>query len=306
MATGAELSADGSSKVTAADYQQLVERIQELIRYTVPAAATTVVVSRGDEQLLQLDGRPAWHFPRLPDGQYAGEYPADSAEAIAQLEQLRANGAGYLVLPSTAFWWLDFYEDLDRYLEERCEAVVANSDCRIYRLVEGGSYAADRALVSVSHVPGMTRADGRILNDFLESLLPLGAHSAVLTAATAPLPAGTEPWQPPEAAVADTRVAAQALSTLAARGVEFLVIPKTAFGWLAAHPALGEALRRDHRLVTRQHYICEIYELSAAPAAPAPSSAPATVASQLVTEQPQRRRSLLERLGLRAGQFDGR
>ncbi len=161
MATGTELSADGSSKVTAADYQQLVGRIQELVRYTVPASATTVVVSRGDEQLVDLDGRPTWHFPRLPDGRYAGEYPADSADAISQLEETIAAGAGYLVLPSTAFWWLDFYDDLGRHLEEHCETVVSNGDCRIYRLLQEGTYAADRARIRVTHVPGMTRADGR-------------------------------------------------------------------------------------------------------------------------------------------------
>jgi hypothetical protein len=298
LGTGAELTADGAARVTAEDYNQLVGRIQELVRYTVPATATTVVVSRGDEQLVDLGGRPAWHFPRLPDGRYSGEYPADSAEAISQLEEVRADGAGYFVLPSTAFWWLDFYDDFAGHLEERCEVVVSNSDCRIYRLLEEGSYAADRALVSVAHVPGMTRADGRMLSHFLDTLLPLGARSAVLTAAPTQLPAGSESWQPPQAAVEEARAAERELVALAARGVEFVVVPKASFEWLAAHPALLEALRRAHRLVTRQHYICEIYELASSPE-PVPSPAPTVV--QATPAPPRRPRGLLERFGLRAG-----
>lgn len=303
MATGAELDAGGSTEITASDYRQLVGRVQDWVRFTVPAAATTVVVSRGDDELMQLGGRPAWHFPRLPDGRYAGEYPADSAEAISQLEELRAQGAGYLVLPNTAFWWLDFYDDLRRHLEGHCETVVSNHDCRIYRLLEEGTYAADRALVSVAHVPGITGTDGRILSNFLDSLLPLGTRSAVLTAETVPLPSGADAWQPTRAAVADAQAADRELAALAARGVEFLVIPRATFEWLAAHPPLGEAAHRSHRLVTHQHYICEIYELIAAPESP-PSPAPAE--SHVAPEQPQRHRSLFERLGLRAGQFDER
>jgi hypothetical protein len=306
LATQAGLSADGSSKVTAADYQQLVERIRELVRYTVPASATTVVVSRGDEQLLQLDGRPAWHFPSLPDGRYSGEYPADSAAAISHLNDLCAKGAGYLVLPSTAFWWLEFYDEFDRYLEEQCETVAANSDCRIYRLLEEGSYAADRRLVSAAHVPGMTRAESRILSHLLDSLLPVGAHSAVLTAATAQLPPGAESWQPPEAAVAEPGVVAQALSALAGRGVQYFVIPRGASDWLAAHPALTEVLDRDHRLVTSQRFVGEIYELSAASVVREQPPRPQPQPSEAEPAQPPRPRSLLERLGRRLGQFDGR
>ena len=308
MATGTELTAEGASKVTAAEYQQLVARIQELVRYTVPPADTTVVVSRGDEELVQLGERPAWHFPRLPDGRYSGEYPADGPEAVSHLEELRAEGAAYLVLPNTAFWWLDFYEELGTHLEEHCEEVVSNADCRIYRLLEEGSYAADRALVSVAHVPGMTRADGRTLSSFLDSLLAVGSRSAVLTASTTHLPAGAESWQPPQAAVSEERAAERELSALAARGVEFFVIPQTSFDWLAAHPPLGAALRGSHRLVTRQHYICEVYELrETAEAGPArQSSSPAPAPQHAAPEQPRRNRSLLERLGLRAGHLDGR
>jgi hypothetical protein len=151
----------------------------------------------------------------------------------------------------------------------------------------------------------MTRADGRSLSSFLDSLLPLGARSAVLTAAPTQLPPGAESWQPPHAAVNEDEAAEQELSALAARGVEYLVVPRTSLDWLAAHPVLEAALGRSHRLVTRQQYICEVYELIAYPEVPA-TSEPAKPAAAAAAPQPARRQSLLERIGLRAGQLDGR
>jgi hypothetical protein len=93
----------------------------------VPPAATVVVVSRGDDELLQLSPRRAWHFPQDRDGDYVGHHPRDSAEAIAQLEELRARGAGYIVFPSTALWWLDHYTELAEHLR-RSGSEVASED----------------------------------------------------------------------------------------------------------------------------------------------------------------------------------
>ena len=52
----------------------------------------------------------------MEDGTYAGHHPADSAEAIAHLEALRAKGAEYIVFPQTALWWLDYYDALRELL----------------------------------------------------------------------------------------------------------------------------------------------------------------------------------------------
>ncbi len=288
MATGAELNADGSSKLAASAYQELVGRIQGWVQDVVPADEATVVVSRGDESLLQLGARPSLHFPRLPDGRYAGHHPADSDAAVAELEGLREQGAAYLVLPNTAFWWLDFYDGFARHLQENYETVLSNDDCRIYRLLQGGPRPADTALVGSSRIPVTIRANGRILSQFLDTILPSGARTVVLNSSTAPVPSGTEAWQPPPAAITDQQATADELVGLARRGVEFLVIPSTAFDWVKLHPALAQALRAGPRLVTRQKYICEIYELNAAPIAPAP------VAQPEVRSEPPRPRSTEE------------
>ena len=74
---------NGRSVKKQISYKQLVGRIQDMTRASLPADSTVIVVSKGDEELLKLDGRQGWHFPRTEDGRYAGYYPADSVTAIA-------------------------------------------------------------------------------------------------------------------------------------------------------------------------------------------------------------------------------
>jgi hypothetical protein len=119
------------------NYQQLIERIREAARSAVPSEGTVIVVSRGDDELLRLDGQTGWHFRQIEGGVYAGHYPADSAEAIAQLEALRSKGGEFLLFPSTALWWLEHYPEFARHLESRYRLVVSQEDtCLIYDLSE--------------------------------------------------------------------------------------------------------------------------------------------------------------------------
>jgi hypothetical protein len=99
------------------------------------------VVSKGDEQLLRLGGRRAWHFPRDPSG-YAGHDSADSAAAVAHLEELRGLGAGFLAIPRTAFRWLDSYDGLRRHLETHHRLVTHQRYiCLLYALEDGEARA---------------------------------------------------------------------------------------------------------------------------------------------------------------------
>ena len=68
-------------------YRDLVERIRAVVDRELPPDATVLVVSNGDDELLQLGAeRRGWHFPQMEDGTYAGYHPGDSAEAIAHFE----------------------------------------------------------------------------------------------------------------------------------------------------------------------------------------------------------------------------
>jgi GT2 family glycosyltransferase len=119
-------------------YQREAEQVRDAVKQTVPSGSTVLVISRGDEQLLQLNGRRAQHFPQAEDGGWAGHHPADSEEAIAHLESLRDRGAEFLVVPPTYLWWLRHYEGLRDHLDANYEPVVSDDRAgAIYRLVGG-------------------------------------------------------------------------------------------------------------------------------------------------------------------------
>ena len=124
-----------TNKLTA--YHDLITRIREIVRTKLPANVTVAVVNKGDVELLTLDGRPAMHFPCNADGSYSGHYPATAADAIAQLEAVRADGARHLIFPATSLWWLDFYGDFRAHLEAHYRQIVNEEDvCAIYSLDE--------------------------------------------------------------------------------------------------------------------------------------------------------------------------
>jgi hypothetical protein len=125
------------------EYDHLVESVRALIVDTVPAGETVLVVSKGDEGLVELEGRVGWHFPRGADGAFAGWYPADLRELRDQLDTLRSKGARFLVFPRTAAWWFEFYEGLEQLLDAEYEEVRSEHGCRVFVVRE--TTAARRA-----------------------------------------------------------------------------------------------------------------------------------------------------------------
>lgn len=122
------------------EYDRLRQSIQQTVATRLPSGATVIVVSKGDEELVKLNGRRAWHFPKAEDGSYANLYPADSAEAISHLEALRNQGGEFLLLPRTAFWWLEHYGEFKKHLEHNYKLAVRDQEtCLIFDL--GGPHA---------------------------------------------------------------------------------------------------------------------------------------------------------------------
>jgi hypothetical protein len=119
------------------EYRRLVRQVRRSVESVAPAGSTVLVVSRGDDELLQLDRRTARHFPCDAAGRYAGFHPSDSAAAVRHLEEQRASGATHLVLPSTALWWLDHYVGFAEHLRKCGELLLDDTaHCRVYRLRE--------------------------------------------------------------------------------------------------------------------------------------------------------------------------
>jgi hypothetical protein len=131
-------------------YRELQQRVTDLIHLATPRGSTVLVVSKGDDELVDLNGRRGWHFPRAVNGLYAGCYPADSGEAIDHLRRLQTEGAEYLVIPSSSFWWLEFYGGLTRHLQRRHRLAATLEDiCVVFRLLEtAGTSAGDGSLSS--------------------------------------------------------------------------------------------------------------------------------------------------------------
>jgi hypothetical protein len=113
------------------DYQALVRRVQVAIGQHTEPGSVVLVVSKGDEDLLDLPGRAGWHFPRLTDGSYAGQHPAGDADAIGHLDELRRLGAAYFVVPATSSWWLTHYRGLAERLCAHHQEVSSNPDTAV-------------------------------------------------------------------------------------------------------------------------------------------------------------------------------
>jgi hypothetical protein len=108
--------------------QQVSEEVQAFVARAVPPGAHVLVVSRGDEEIVDLPGHRGAHFPQAIDGAYAGHHPADSADAIAQLEALRAGGAEFLIVPATAGWWFEHYDEFARHLDAEYTRVEGSGE----------------------------------------------------------------------------------------------------------------------------------------------------------------------------------
>jgi glycosyltransferase involved in cell wall biosynthesis len=129
--------------VKAAGYIRLVERIRALVANAIPPGSRVAVVSKGDARLLELPGSECCHFLQDDKGEYAGYHPRDSEAAITALEQLRARGVKYLLLPATALWWLEHYSEFGAYLVHNYSRVVDQPNtCVIYALSNNGAQAA--------------------------------------------------------------------------------------------------------------------------------------------------------------------
>lgn len=104
----------------------------EDIQSVVPPAASLIVVNE-DQWDRGLLG-PRSTFPFLErNGEYWGP-PGNGRAALSELERLRRSGAGYIVFSWDAFWWINHYPQLERYLRSQCDSLLANDRVRIFAL----------------------------------------------------------------------------------------------------------------------------------------------------------------------------
>jgi 4-amino-4-deoxy-L-arabinose transferase-like glycosyltransferase len=110
------------------DLYELGLRVKE----TTPADARIVAADGGDPTIFYYAHRKGWHF--LEKNGIWNNLPLNSAEAIANLEDLRDRGATFLVFPFRTRWWLDYYADFAAYLKMNAEPIDVRPRFAIYRL----------------------------------------------------------------------------------------------------------------------------------------------------------------------------
>ena len=133
-------------------YARLRERLRTTLMRVIPEGAAVLVVSRGDDELLAAPGRASRHFPATSDGTWAGFHPADSAAAIALLEEQRSTGADYLVIPAPSTWWLSHYAEFRAHLE-RTGRLVLRDDVGVVVALDTGTSAAPAARPQALFLP---------------------------------------------------------------------------------------------------------------------------------------------------------
>jgi hypothetical protein len=97
-----------------------------------PKNSLIAAADNGDPTVFYYAERKGWHFPEK-EGIYNSE-PRQSAQAIAELEQLRSRGASYLVFTKDTSWWLDYYDAFARQLAENATLMETTSAFKIYEL----------------------------------------------------------------------------------------------------------------------------------------------------------------------------
>jgi hypothetical protein len=107
-----------------------------------PPEALVIVPGEGEPTTLYYARRKGWHFL---GGGTVGSYPASSAEAIRDVENLKERGAKYFVLTKYTMWFLRGFETerhgrvdysgLGNYLDARYRRIV-DDDYLIYDLNE--------------------------------------------------------------------------------------------------------------------------------------------------------------------------
>ena len=123
-----------------ASYRSAAHQLRVAVRENTEPGTTVLVISKGDNSLLDLGDRNAKHFPHAADGSYAGFHPATGREALAAL---RAVDAAYLVVPATAAWWLEHYRELADHLQDR--RTYQDESCQIFALTPQPATTGGRA-----------------------------------------------------------------------------------------------------------------------------------------------------------------
>jgi hypothetical protein len=115
------------------NWQEQLDLAKDELDRTIPARTGLILVDEDSWGLgNDFNGRRVWPFPEK-DGIFCGA-PTDQTEAVRELQRLQQAGAEFIVFMWTTFWWLDFYGDLEQYLNHHAERVLCSPRVVVFRL----------------------------------------------------------------------------------------------------------------------------------------------------------------------------
>jgi glycosyltransferase involved in cell wall biosynthesis len=94
----------------------VLARAKYHIERLVPVGETLILIDDEKADIAMLRGRSIRPFLEK-DGQYWGP-PEDSEAAVREVERMRAEGAKFVILAWTSFWWLETYPAFFGYLRD--------------------------------------------------------------------------------------------------------------------------------------------------------------------------------------------
>jgi glycosyltransferase involved in cell wall biosynthesis len=121
---------------TTQDREELeIKRNRLFVRdlfHTIPKNSSIVLI---DESMISKNA--LWEFDVHPflerDGEYWGN-PPDDTTAISELTRMRSDGADFIVFVEPAFWWLEYYHEMDTYLDRHFPRLLTSDSLVIFDL----------------------------------------------------------------------------------------------------------------------------------------------------------------------------
>ena len=121
---GSVLSRHAPGAPASIYHRKLVAQIRDIVAGNIPGASRVLVATNGDDAFLQLGDLQTETFPKPPPHVSADYTDVSDEAAIAQLGELRAEGAAFLVVPSPALPWLANHPALEHHLTEQFSLVT--------------------------------------------------------------------------------------------------------------------------------------------------------------------------------------
>ena len=223
--------------------QQMVARIREIVREKLPLEATIAVATGGNEELLRLDGRIAWHFPETEQGS-RGDLFAQGAEGSVATPAWIEAGMTY---EFSLYGGLEFSKRLARILvrgvPEPLSIKNAESTPQELAREDGVVLTAIPNPVFAGEEPGVTNITWSTGDDSEGQVYVSSGGSY----------AGRDP--------ANSDEALRLLESTKARGAQYLVIPAKSFWWLDDYKEFRHHVEARYPAIMEDENACIIFHL---------------------------------------------